>query len=119
VTPPCNEDQRDGWSFPGIGVGPSQHELFISHVINNGQEFNIGTGPVGVGISIALFWPGLATMVFIQALGDVNLEYTLGLRKKGSVGSTICSFYNGNLGLKALANDAGELSLKKLFNFDF
>jgi hypothetical protein len=108
-------DTDPGPGFNGIG-GPARHELFTASIINNGVGLDLGTGP-GVGFEIAFFWPGILTSAFIQALQDIHLEFTIVLRKKGSVSSTICSFYDGKLGLKALASKAGQSSLKKLFNF--
>jgi hypothetical protein len=46
---------------------------------------------------------------------DINLEFTIGLRQMGSVDETIYSFYDGTKGLRALVTQAGQSSLRKLF----
>ncbi len=74
VTPPCNANQ--GGTFTGIGTGNSQHEPFMASD-NNGGALDFATGPVGIGFDIALFWPAILTFAFLQAVGDIHLEFTL------------------------------------------
>ena len=66
-------------------------------------------------LDAVMSWPVL--LVFTE-LGDadVNLQFTLGLRKAGSVDETIFSFYDGSKGLRSLASTAQQSSLRKLFH---
>ncbi len=59
-------------------------------------------------------WPALILFNFTGD-EDINLEFTLGLRERGSVRQTLLSFYDGSKGLRALANEARVSNLRKLF----
>jgi hypothetical protein len=61
-------------------------------------------------------WPFQLGLTVVGAM-DVNLEFTFGLRLRGSVDQTIFSFYDGSKGLRSLASAAKVSSLRKLFHF--
>jgi hypothetical protein len=110
VTPPC-DGEKGIWDGTG-GRSSTQncrHELF-------------GAGASGVaglqGITwwdAVMNWPVLLAFTVIGE-GDINLEFTIGLRQEGSVDETIFSFYPGSKGLRSLASTAGQFSLRKLFH---
>jgi len=118
VSPPCNKGKSpwDGGTF-GNQPLPATHELFIAGGSSNGEGFDWGTGPVGQVFDVLLVWPALVIGGLAQLEGDINIEIILGLRAVGSVSQTIFSFYDGTQGLSALAKQAGQQSLRKLFNF--
>lgn len=62
--------------------------------------------------------PGPIPLGLLTAVGgaDNNLEFTIGLRKVGSVKETLLSFYDGRKGLLSLARRAKQQSLKTLFH---
>ena len=60
-------------------------------------------------------WLYIGILGLIDAETDVNLHFAVGLRQLGSVGESIRHFYNGKLGLRALAAARSQPSLRALF----
>lgn len=87
VKPPCNADQGV-WTNPSGGAGSGglssqrcRHEIFPAGVN--------GAGLQGVSWWDALMnWPALLGLTLFRE-ADIHLEFTLGLRKLGSVDETI------------------------------
>jgi hypothetical protein len=107
VTPPCDADEGGGSQFPPGRGGAPTFELFPA-------------GVRGGGLSGVTWWDALVNwpiLLAFQVLGaaDINLEFTLGLRERGSVRGTLRRFYDGSKGLRSVASDAGVTSLRTLF----
>jgi hypothetical protein len=113
IKPPCDSD-KGVWGVPG-GFSPGgvnqiqacQYELFPA-------------GASGSGISNVTWWDVLVNwpvLLGLTVLGqaDINLEFIVGLRQKGSVDQTIFSLYDGKKGLRAITDAANQPSLRKLF----
>jgi hypothetical protein len=109
VAPPCKiGDGIGGWSFPSHGK--PTHELFM---------FGVSGSGIG-GITwwdVVVNWPVLVLFTVVGAGMDINLEFKVGLRTKGSVGQTMSCLDDGQKGLRFLATTAGQSSARKLFNF--
>jgi hypothetical protein len=111
VPPPCDDDGSGSGTFPPVaGTNPPgcRHELFVA-------------GIAGSGISNVTWWDAIVNwpaLLGLTVLGeaDVNLQFTLGLRAVGSVGQTIRTLYDGHQGLRPLAQTAGRLNFRALFN---
>ena len=74
----------------------------------------------GAGMNIPWYdmivnWPNIAFLTLIGA-ADVNLQFTIGLRKKGSIRQTLFCLPDGSRGLHSLATATGQSSVRKLFN---
>lgn len=120
VSAPCGGDVSwpggTGGTFGTITPGKSTvTQLFAVSNNGSGPNFNFGTGPVGVGFTIWFAWPAYLTDALIAVEHDINLEFTLGLRMKGSTRGSINHFYDGSQGLRALAVQAQQPSLRQLF----
>jgi hypothetical protein len=123
VIPTCGS----GDSWPPFGVVPGSTrvtELF--GVSKSGTEppaapiwQDTSDGPPFDELSTAwnavFGWPVLLVQGLIDVESDINLTFTLGLRRRGSIGDSIRRFYDGSKGLRALALKAQQPSLKKLF----
>jgi hypothetical protein len=114
-TPPCDAD-KGVLDHPGefttvfTGTGRSQncrHELFVAGVDRQGLT---------VDFAAALFgWPAiLLNNILGTGQANINFSITLGLRQQGSVDQTILSFHDGRLGLRPLAKEVGETSVRAL-----
>lgn len=115
VTPVCDGDQGQ-WDppggFPHGGTNPSlcTHELF-----------GISAGGSGAGgitwWDVAVNWPAL---IGFTVLGqeDINLEFIIGLRDKGSLRQTVNSGVScvGPKDIGALVREKGQPSLRALFH---
>ncbi|HEY5242605.1 MAG TPA: hypothetical protein VIJ22_14095 [Polyangiaceae bacterium] len=113
VTAPCNASHAVWTAGSADGtVSASQtcrHELFVANVSGSGVQ----------GVSwwdFVVNWPALLALTAVGQ-GDIDLQFTLGLRQLGSVDETIFTLYDGSQGLRALVNQANQPSLRKLFNF--
>jgi hypothetical protein len=121
ITAPCGGDIAwpggSSGTFATITPGSSTvTQLFGVSSSGNGQTgFNFGTGPVGEGWDWFAAWPLILTEGFIDVEHDINLEFTIGLRLKGSVRGSVQHFYDGSRGLRALAVQAQQPSLRQLF----
>ncbi len=114
VTPTCDADVGSGGSgFSGVsGSGTPSHELFLAGATGGGLD------PAFRDPVVMLLWPPQDIGFLIATVtgqADINLGFTFGLRTKGSVGETIHHFYDGSKGLRALVNQSGQHSLRKLF----
>jgi hypothetical protein len=119
ISAPCDEFSWPGGAsgtFATITPGKSTvTQLFAVSNSGGGVNFNFGTGPVGEGFTILLAWPAVLTLGFIAVEHDINLEFTLGLRMNGSTRGSINHFYDGSQGLRTLAVQAQQPSLRQLF----
>jgi hypothetical protein len=115
ITPPCGDTGKAVWGVTSPGrnqIQDCQNELFPAGVV--------GSGPTGIdGIDIGWYtalslWDKLPQLLLINQ-ESINLEFTLGLRQKGSVDQTIFSFYDGKGGLRAITDAAKQPSFRKLF----
>jgi hypothetical protein len=106
ITPPCDQD-RAGSEFPPVAGGALSHELFPAGAIMHGKLD-------ADWLSALIGWPAIVLGTVFGEL-DIDLEFTVGLRQRGSVRQTINSFYDGRKGLRPLANKSNVKSLRKLF----
>jgi len=108
VKPPCDGD-KGSWDtsggFPHGGTNPPEctHELF-----------GVAAGGGGItGVSwwdVAVAWPALLGLT-VLGQADINLQFTVGLRLKGSLGETV-----GSQSILAIARAKRQPSLRKLFH---
>jgi hypothetical protein len=114
VNPPCGS----GDSWPNFGTSletaPTTQLFTVSTNGNGPPGFTYGNTANEVWCWV-VDWPGLLAQGLIDAEHDINLTFTLGLRTQGSVAESIRNFYNGSLGLRVLAVNARQPSLRKLF----
>ncbi len=113
ITAPCKASQSTwnaGSGDGAVSASPTcRHELFVG-----GMN---GTGIQGISWwDVVVNWPVLLALTAFGD-GDIDLQFTLGLRMLGSVDGTIFSLYDGTQGLRALVNQANQPSLRKLFKF--
>jgi hypothetical protein len=117
IKPPCNADKG---AIPFRGVGPTTNSVFLAELSQDGENVNWGAtnGPSTEDEVWSTVFQPASTGYFLLAtvLHDNNMEYKLGLRTKGSVAGTICSF-NGNQSLRPLSSRAGQPSLRALLGF--
>jgi len=114
VTPVCDAD-KGKWDTPGGfphgGTNPASctHELFGVSSSGNGIQ----------GITwwdVAVNWPALLGLT-VLGQADINLEFTLGLRLKGSIRQTVLPTpCVGPQDIRALAQALRQPSLRKLFH---
>ena len=120
LSAPCGGDV----SWPTGDIRPGNSTVTQIFGVTSGGSGPVGwiwgTGPVGIGFTIFLSWPLVWIPIVEQDIKDletdVNLEFTLGLRLNGSVRGSIQHIYDGSSGLRALAVQAQQPSLRKLFN---
>jgi hypothetical protein len=94
------------WNFPSNAT-PS-HELFMAEISGGGLG----------GITwwdVLVNWPALSLLT-LAGQADINIEFKIGLRQKGSVGQTIPCFVGGK-SLRFLSNTAEQSSLRSLLHF--
>lgn len=112
ITPHCDQDKGSWGTSGGFQNPPAPqncaHELFLYSASGGGPQ-NITWWDVAVN------WPALLALILLGQ-ADIHLTFVIGLRAKGSTDESIFSFYDGSKGLRALANAAGQSSLRKLFH---
>jgi len=107
----------DSWPKYGIAAseGPLATQLFTVSANATGPP-SFGFGSTGGEVwDFIVDWPGLIVEGLIDAERDINLQFTLGLRQVGSVVQSIRHFYDGSKGIRALATNAKQPSVRKLF----
>jgi hypothetical protein len=120
-------DNGDPWPGGGAGSGfatampgpTTVTEVFMVSGPGDAADqyaINFGNTPAEVWDWVVA-WPLILSLGFIDAESYIDLQFTLGLRQKGSVEQSIRHFYDGSKGLRALAVSANQPSLRKLFAF--
>ncbi len=87
----------------------------VTNSASGPPTFSWGTSGAGPAFDVVLGWPELIATRVIDLETDVNLDFTMILRSIGSIGQSIGQVYDGAKGLRALATQQGQPSLRKLF----
>jgi hypothetical protein len=115
---PCEQgEQTTPW--PQFGVTPSPRRMTqVIMVSNSGPNspptFSWGSSGAGPAFDVFLGWPFLLGDALVDLERDVNWSFTLVLREVGSVAQSIRHLHDGKQGLRALAVQAHQPSLRKL-----
>lgn len=109
IEPPCGADWgNDPGQASLSNAAKPAYDLFpagAKGLTNHGVTF----------WDVIVLWPYVGYLTVFTPELDINTEFTLGLRMKGSVDQTIFSFYDGSKGLRTAAKEANVSSLRRLF----